>query len=519
MIARAAALLLAVLLASAVAGAGPGLADGGSGAARGGAVSSADAWVLAGGIGVALLVVPGLVRLRARGARRGGRRTPRPTARPQGGRGPGSLAAGGLESVAFRGIEVAAQVALLVLTARLMEPDGRGLYALASFSAVLLSLPLGSVWTANAIELSARRTSPGDLLGASLAIALAGGAATAGVALAVSPALGEHWWVVAAPAVVAPFILLARYEEGLYQALGDVRAVNWMVVGRVLLALVFIAPPLLLGADDRTAIAVWALSLAALAVAGLPRLRRDVVPLRVPRDPALYRRLVGVGLKLAAGNSAMLVTPRVALVALAIFATTADVGVYSVAIAVAEMLYVAVYALDLTAFHRISIRSGEDAVTLTRHAYRHAALLAVGGAAVLVPASLVLLRPVVGPGYEDVPLLLVALLPGVVAQSVGKILYAFFAVRQARPGLVTRVAILMALVNIPLTFALVPAFGTWGAAAASSAAGLAGNAVLTHRFARETGTGRWALVPGTGELRDYAGLAHALAGRLRRTTT
>jgi O-antigen/teichoic acid export membrane protein len=421
-----------------------------------------------------------------------------------------------LEGISFRGLELAAQIALLVLTARLMEPDGRGLYALASLAVLFVSLPLGSVWTANAIELSRRSMTSGDILGASLAIAVVGGTVTAAVALAASPLLGDRWWILAIPAAVAPFILLARYEEGLYQALGDVRAVNWMVLGRVLLGIAFIAPPLVLGASDGLAIAVWGLSLVVLAAAGLPRLRRQVGTMRVPRQRAVYGRMVRVSLKLAAGNGAMLITPRVALVALAIFATTAEVGVYSVAIAIAEMLYMAVYALDLTAFPRISMSNPQDSATLTRHASRHAGLLALAGAAVVVPASMLLLDSVVGAGYADVPLLLVILIPGVVAQSIGKILFAFFAVRQARPGLITKAAILTALVNVPATFALVPVLGVWGAAAAASVAGILGNAFLTRRFLRDTGSKPRALLPGPGELRDYLGLAHTLTAKARR---
>lgn len=417
--------------------------------------------------------------------------------------------------MATRLVEIIAQVALLVLTARLMEPDGRGLYALASFAALLVGLPLGSVWTANAIEIARGRMRPGEVLGASLAIAAAGGLAVGATGVAVSSAFGDRWWVLAIPASVAPFILLARYVEGMYQALGDVRAVNAMVLGRVLLAICFVAPPLLVGAGDAAAIGSWCLSLVALALLGVWTLHRRVGRMRVPRGRDVYRRLVGVGLKLAAGSSAMLVTPRIALVVLAAFATTADVGVYSVAIAVSEMLYLAVYALDLGAFHGISTRRESEAAALTTRAYRHAVVMVLVGAVVLIPASVAGLSAVVGEGYEDVPLLLAVLVPGAVAQAVGRLLFAYFAVRRENPGLVTAVVIVMAVVNIPLTLALVPLFGTWGAAVASSAAAVLANGVLTWRFLRETNAPATRLIPGSRELRDYMDLATMLGNRLR----
>lgn len=428
-----------------------------------------------------------------------------------------SIAAGGLEGTAVRVGEMLAQVLLLVLTARLMEPDGRGLYALASLAALCVGLPLGSVWTANAIELTKGRLRPGEILGASVAVAAAGGLAMAAIGIAASPALGDRWWVLAVPAAAAPFILIARYVEGLYQALGHIRAVNAMVLGRVLLAIAFVGPALFLGASDRIAIVFWTLSLVALGVLGFVSIRRRTVPsIRVPRARSVYRRLVTSGLKLAAGSSSALIIPRLALVVIAVFSTTAEVGVYSVAIAVSEMLFVAVYALDMSAFHGISTRDESDAIGLTRRAYRHAIVLVLAGAAVLIPGAVLGLEAVVGEGYQEVPVLLAILIPGTIAQAVGRILFAYFAVRRESPGFVTRVALLMAVLNIPLTIALVPALGGVGAAIAASAAAVVANGVLTRRFLRETGMGLASLVPGSRELRDYHDLAASFSGRLRR---
>ena len=148
---------------------------------------------------------------------------------------PPSIVRGGVEAIAARVLELLGQVALVIITARLLGPAGRGVYALASLTAVLCSLPFGSVWSASAIEVAKRRTPLRELLGASLVIALVGGIATALVAFAVAATLGDRWWVVGFPAATAPFILFARYGEGLYQSIGHVRAVNVITVGRVLL--------------------------------------------------------------------------------------------------------------------------------------------------------------------------------------------------------------------------------------------------------------------------------------------
>ena len=124
----------------------------------------------------------------------------------------------------YRVLELVLQVALLLLTARFLEPAGRGLYALASFATAVLSLPLASVWSANAMEVARRRTPMRQLLGTSLVIAIVGGAAIGLVALAFSLLIGDRWWVLAIPAAITPFVLLGRYQEGFYRAVGHVSA-------------------------------------------------------------------------------------------------------------------------------------------------------------------------------------------------------------------------------------------------------------------------------------------------------
>jgi O-antigen/teichoic acid export membrane protein len=418
-----------------------------------------------------------------------------------------SIARGSAEALLTRGVEVVLQVALLILTARLLEPAGRGLYALASLVALMCALPLGSVWTANASEFAHRRTALPDLLGASTAIALVGGTATALVALSFAPMVGGELWVIAIPAAIAPLLLLARYQEGLYQTLGHVRAVTAMILGRVMLPLAFMTPALLAGADARTAVALWAFSLGLLPLIVYVPLVRRIGGVRVPLTPTLYRRVVGTGLKLAVGNSALLLTSRMAFIALAIFTGNAAVGVYSVAVAAADILLVGANALDISSFRSIATRELRGAADLTLRSVRHSGLLAVAGALVLVPLTAVIVTPVLGAGYDDVPLLLAILAPGVAAHAAVTVLDAFFAVRLDRPARVTAIAVVVLATTVPLTFVLVPFAGAWGAALAATAGNLVGAALYVIAMRRAAGARIRDFVPGPAEVRDYAGFA------------
>ena len=76
---------------------------------------------------------------------------------------PPSIASGGLEALLFRATELVSLVLMVVFTARLLGPSGRGLYALASLSIGLCQVPFSSVWVANAVELARKRATPREL--------------------------------------------------------------------------------------------------------------------------------------------------------------------------------------------------------------------------------------------------------------------------------------------------------------------------------------------------------------------
>jgi O-antigen/teichoic acid export membrane protein len=426
---------------------------------------------------------------------------------------PRSIAAGGLEAAVFRGIVVVCLVLLVIVTGRLMEPAGRGLYALAALTAGLCGLPFGAVWIATAIEVNRRRATLGELFGGSIVVAVAGGSATALVAFAFAPLLGDRWWLVALPAAVTPFMLLGRYQEGLYTSVGHIRAVNLISVARAVLPLVFITPPLLAGASPRTAIAIWVLWWVALpAIVYFPARSVFGRP-RLPRDRGFYGRVVRFGSKIAGLNAVTMLNERVGLVALALFSTDADVGIYSVAIAGTQALLLVTESLALTAFQRIGGGSREESTALTLRAVRHSILIAAVGCVVLVPVAFFAVTWTVGPEYVDVPLLFVLLTPATVCGAAFLPLYVFFEVQIATPAARLRVAGSALLANVVFCLALAPMWGRWGAAAGTSLAFMLAGVVAFSVFRAESGARLRQLRPGRQELRDYVDLARSFGHR------
>jgi O-antigen/teichoic acid export membrane protein len=429
---------------------------------------------------------------------------------------PRSIASGALESLIYRGAAAAALALTVIITSRVMEPAGRGLYALASVAAGLCGLVFGSVWIANAVELSRRRLTTSELFGGSIVIAAVGGTATALVAFACAPLAGERWWLIAIPAAVTPFMLLSRYQEGLFTAVGDIRSVNFMTIARAVLPLLLIGVPLLAGASSRTAIACWVLWWVALA-AGMYLPARSVFgrPSR-PAEPGYYARVTTYGVKMSGITAATTLYDRVGLFVLALFASDASVGVLSVAIAGREFVLMAAASVALSAFHDIGVGERKNPSTVTMRALRHAVLLGAAGSIAAVLLALVLVTPVLGPGYEDVPGLIALLAPSTVALGALYQLFQFFQVRVGTASIPITIAGSALAANVILSMVLAPTWGAPGVALATSVAYLVAGAVAFRYFRSATGTRARELLPGRHEIRDYVALIGPYARRLRR---
>jgi O-antigen/teichoic acid export membrane protein len=429
---------------------------------------------------------------------------------------PPPIASAGLEALVARVGVMVSQLLMILLTGRFMGPSGRGLYALASLSVGLCQVPFGSVWVANAVELSKGRATPRQLFGVSMVVAGAGGMLTSAVALAISPALGDRWWVLALPALVTPFVLLRAYQEGLYQALGHVRAVNALRIGRSFLAVLFIAPPILADASTRTTIIIWELSFVVLAITAFFRLRAFIGGPLFPRDRTIYRRVTRYGLTISGFRVVEVLNERNGLIALAIFANDATVGVFSIAVAATEVLLLATDALALSTFRRISSDSREDSAALSIRTMRHCVMLAAAASVVVIPTAYFAIPWVLGEGYEDVPLLLLLLLPNVLSLAAVRPLYSFFQVQMGKPASMFRVVASALIANTALNLALVPPWGARGAAVAATVAGIVAFLVAFRAFAAESHARIGDLRPRWDDLMAYVELAASVVRRARR---
>ncbi len=205
---------------------------------------------------------------------------------------------------------------------------------------------------------------------------------------------------------------------------------------------------------DCTAIGVIAL--------GSGRLGLEVGP---AASLASWRAAVRVGVPTCVAELTMLGVARLDLVLVAVFLGPAEVGVYSVALSIAELVTVLPDALGQI----VQRRSALDDRTGLAMTLRWSVAVVTAAAVIMVVGAKLVLTPLLGAGWDEVAPLLVALSVGTVANAVWRLLNADLAGRN-RTQVRVPVALGALAVMVALDLVLIPMAGLIGAGIGSSVA-------------------------------------------------
>ncbi|WP_066337457.1 hypothetical protein [Azohydromonas lata] len=401
------------------------------------------------------------------------------------------LARGASLNLIARAATVALGLALMVHVARL-GPAVQGAFAL--FVAVeSLLLTLGSGFgLALARRISHHREPPAAGLRRWLAVCVAFGAAASLVLLAGSLAADRPPYDrLGLMALVAPLLLLVPTATGLWLGQGRMAPLNLPQVASP--ALVLLALLLLPGGGSTDllgpVLVAWvaAKALVGLATAGAA-LRETRADAAADAPWGGLRRDARFVIEIGITNVVSLLNYRVTLFLVERNEGLAAAGVYSVAVQVAELLWLLSSALTISAYHRIGQPDSRAAARTALHAARMNVALAAGAAPLLWGAAALALPRVLGEAYAGALLPLAALLPGIAAYAAASSLSAFFTNHLGRPHLSGLIAALSLALNTLGCLLVVPRFGAFGAAASTSAAYLGAIGValwLFRRAARE----------------------------------
>ncbi len=397
-----------------------------------------------------------------------------------------SVARGSLINLVTRAFAVALGLAITLYTARL-GPEQQGAFALfTAVEAVLLALGSG-FGVAIARRISHHGERPGGLVSASVLVCMACGVLVGAALLAIASIAGGAYASLALLAVAAPLMFVTPNLAGLWLGSGRMLALARLTLGAPVLTLAGIAAAALLGLPPALQVVLWAWVLARLIVA-LAVLATAVrgAWLQSPDAPALaaQARFIGV---IGLTNLVGLLNYKVDIFLVEYFLGLAPTGVYSIAVMVAELLWLVSSSVTTAAYARIG---APDAAAASRTTVRavHASMLLLCvlspllwlGAALLVPWLL-------GPVYAPSLLALAVLLPGVAMYGAASALSAWFTNHAGRPLVPALLASVSLLINIVVSVLAIPRLGMLGGALATSVSYLAVVALGAWLFVHASG--------------------------------
>ncbi len=409
---------------------------------------------------------------------------------------PRLLARGAALNLAARVATLLLGLAILVTVAR-FGPEVQGAFALfVAFESLLLTLFSG-LGLLLAREISHHQAEPAPLLGALLRAAFALGLLAGAVLLAVS-AVAEtepyrHLWLLA---LGAPLLLWVPTASGLWLGQGRMGPLNLPQVAAPLLVLAALLVLQQFGpAPVLAVLAAWVVGKTLVGLGTGAAASREAG--WAPTDGSALRKQWRFVVVIGVTNVVSLLNYRVTLFMLERQGGLAEAGVYSVAVQVAELLWLLSSSVTISAYHRIGAPDADQAAWTTLRAVRVnllatlvAAPLLYAGAHLAVPAAL-------GPAYQGALLPLALLLPGVAGYAAASSLSAYYTNHRGLPQWSAAVAGLSLGLTIAIAAWAIPRYGAAGAALATSVAYTLAIALALALFLRDAGLGwRRLLWPG-----------------------
>ncbi len=403
---------------------------------------------------------------------------------------------------------VAARAALLmfaglsgVVIARALQPEGRGAYAVIvtiasiTLSVGHLSIEQSQIWLWSQGKRAALAANSVVLgLGVGTGAALAGTSIVVLLGPSTVPVAGYGYLAIALAAI--PGGMTALYLNSILLLRSRVDVVNRAGVLAGALQCVSIVVLAALGRLTLGwGIALWAVSVAGPLVVLLPAAR----PRLRDRDATLARCAVGRGLRYHIGLASLFLLFRSDILILDALTTTAAVGLYSLAVSLAELTRVVTDSIAQVALPGQMENDHMSAVTATTRATRFTMLFALGSVGLMCAAAPIVVPIAYGATFGGSIAPLLGLAPGLLALGATRPIGAFL-LRLNRPLLASAMTVLALVVNVALNLTLIPLCGIVGSALASSIAYVMLAALQSAWFVRATRTPLRHLLPGAAEL-------------------
>jgi len=408
-----------------------------------------------------------------------------------------------------------------VLIARGLGPEGKGLYAIALLFPTLLA-GLGSLGLnyAGIYFLNKEPENRPYLAGSSLLYSAAAGTLLSLLVAVFSGAISGRFLAGSGTAYIiaaAPLALLLMLVENIFHfflASRDIKNIAIFTSTRNISHLAMVAVFYFLGSLTvlRTLLSQSA-ALAAALVFGVLALRAKGFFSGLAWQWPVFRNMLSFGLKQHVGTAAQMLNYRIDMFIAAALLTPYQVGLYSVSVSMAELLWHIANSAGQVLYPKIAASDRAAADSFTPEVARHVFFLTLLSAAALWAAANPLTVLLFGKDFLPATAALKILLPGVVLLSVSKVIGSDISAR-GYPHYNSTASVISLVTAASLSLVLIPRFGVAGAAIATSASYLANSAVMLFFFRKVSGTGITGMfLPGKKDFIFYRDQAAALFKR------
>jgi O-antigen/teichoic acid export membrane protein len=416
------------------------------------------------------------------------------------------LSVGAAATLGVRVVNLVTMAATTFALARLLGPADLGVYYLLALvppsTLALLSFGIPASLTYHA----GRGEELSEIRSLALVLAIGTSAAIVCALLILRPVLATTV-LAAAPtelfpiaALAVPGMFIASFCNSVILGRQSLRAFNLLLAAQG--TSLFVAELVvvgLLGAGLVGAIVTYVVVMAGSGVASAVAMIR-LAPFRPQLSRATARRVLRFGIVLHPASLAGFFSYRADVFLMsALLRDPSALGVYGLAVNVAELCFFVADATSTVLFPRIAASDRRDAAVIVPAISRTAMALTGAGALGLAALSVVAI-PLVLPTYaRSVPPILI-LLPGVVALSASKVLSGYLS-GIGRPGPISAVASMTLVLNIVANLALIPILGPVGAAISSLVSYSVNGGLMVKLGARQAGVGvRAMIVPRLADL-------------------
>ena len=375
-------------------------------------------------------------------------------------------------------VNLSLSFAVAAIIARWLGPEGKGMLALALLLPGMLGLFLsGGINVANVYFAGSKRLDVAVLsansLGFTILMSILGCAivlvmTSIGWLEALVP--GVPTWIVLLAMLGFPANLLNVFFSAILQGLQLIGTVNLInLIQRIItlsltILLVIVWKLSVLGALV-AALASWTLSLIVSGIA----LRRHGGVLTPSWSYSVLRTILSFGLRGHIGNVLQFFNYRLDIFIVNLFLGPAGVGIYTVTVRLAELLWYLPNAVGFVIFPKAAASKPEEMNVFTPRVFRLTLGLTALGALGLAMVGRPVINFVFSSAFIDAYMPLLVLLPGVVLLGGSKVLTNEIAGR-GYPHYNSLNAALALVVTVVLDLVLIPRYGVLGAALASSTA-------------------------------------------------